>query len=278
MSGKVDLHIHTIFSDGSMTPEKIVELSIKKGLSHIAITDHDTRAGVMRAIEHSKRLNGPEVIPAVEFSSHLNGDEVHILAYYIPFDNAISDELLSKAREYNLRRFLKVLKVVNRAGFNVEIDDFPEINHGVTVLAPQIMKTLVSKGQLSSEQEGFEFFKNYLVEQSPDFVYHDNHPSEIIELCKAAGAISSIAHPHKLHFDENLIEVIKMGVDAIEYFYPHVPDTKRQLNDELIKEHNLLKTGGSDFHAAYKPGIDLGDAQVPVIVVEKMQEFLKTRI
>jgi predicted metal-dependent phosphoesterase TrpH len=267
MTNLVDLHLHTIYSDGSYSPEELVDLCRVSGFSHIALTDHDTYTGVPAAIEYSGKTGGPKIIPACEMSCHFRGDEVHILGYHISFDNTLFNALLEKLRAYNEVRIRKILEIVNSSGYSIKFSDVKPFATGGICLAPQLISALFNSGQLSNSTEGFEFLKKYLLEDSPDFVYHENHPEEILSSCKAAKVITSLAHPHKLKNFNSIFELIDMGIDGIEYYYPNVPGDRKKVLDDLVREKNLIRTGGSDFHGIYKT-TKIGDGQVPFSVIE----------
>jgi predicted metal-dependent phosphoesterase TrpH len=273
MPGFIDLHLHSTCSDGSFSAEEIVRKSKDLGLSHIALTDHDCVSGIQSASEYSAGIEGPVIIPGVELSSFFKSENVDILAYFIPLGNALFNGLLSRIRKVNYARLVKTIETLSGYDVPISIEDLPDESDPDSFMSPKIIGCLFDKGFLSTHDEARKFLRNFLSPGAPAFFNRDNSPKDIIETCREIGCITSLAHPHKLHDVSIIDSMIETGVNGLEYFYPGVPEKKKVLIMERAMKHNLLLTGGSDFHGRYSH-TQIGDGNVPDSVVTEMIAFL----
>jgi predicted metal-dependent phosphoesterase TrpH len=272
MNKAIDLHMHTTYSDGSYSPEKLVELCHQSNLTHISITDHDTAGAYYPAKKHSESIGGPEIIPGIEFSAHHKGRDVHILAYYIPLNDAAFQKLCDKALENNRYRISLIAEKLQKLGFPISASDItPEHDSGVC-MGPQIIKPLRNRGIILDENDGENFFKEYLSAGAPAYVPNSENPGEILDICRSAGAVTSIAHPHKIRDFSIVSDLIEMGAMGLEYYYPGVDSDDKEKLFDLAKKHELILTGGSDFHGKYSH-TNLSDGCVPVEVLSEIQQM-----
>ncbi len=271
MNKAIDLHMHTTYSDGSYSPEELVELCHQSNLTHISITDHDTAGAYYPAKKHSELIGGPEIIPGIEFSVHHKGKDIHLLAYYIPFDNAEFQKLCDKALENNRNRISLIAEKLQKLGFPISASDIQSEHDSGVCMGPQIIKPLRARGKIFDENDGEKFFKEYLSSGAPAYVPNSENPGEILDICRSAGAVTSIAHPHKIRNYSIVSDLIEMGVMGLEYYYPEMDSDDKEKLFNLAEKHELILTGGSDFHGRYS-NTELGDGCVPVEVLTKIQQ------
>ncbi len=266
-----DLHIHTEYSDGTMSPEQIVEEALRLNLSTIAITDHDN----INAVEITQSIcnkKGINFIPAVELSSHHHSKDIHILGYFIDIKNS---ELLGKLEEFRLVRIERIKKIAKMlSSLDVFIDP-QEVLDIAGKGAPgrmHVAEVLCRNGYCFDIRESFQ---NYLSDDGPAYV-----PKlvlsleEAIELVISSGGIPVLAHPRATKRDDLIPQMVECGLQGIEVYYPtHSPgDVKRY--ERLAKENGLVATGGSDFHGERRPDIEFGSTTISDAMVEKIKERL----
>ncbi len=242
---KTDLHVHTKASDGAYTPTEIVKLAADKGIKLLAITDHDTIAGIMEAAEAAESLD-LQLIPGIELSTTEKDKEIHILGYQINPANPVllnSLQILAEARENRARQIIDKL---NKLGYSLSMQDV-EAKAGSEIIGrPHIALAMMERGIIQSIQEGFARFL------SPGgLAYVPRYrlsPQEVIELILNAGGLPVLAHPG-IDFPAQLLpKFIDYGLAGIEVFHP---DNSLQIRDYYQRRANetgLLITGGSDFH------------------------------
>jgi predicted metal-dependent phosphoesterase TrpH len=279
MNKIIDLHVHSTASDGSMSPAELVRHARELGLAAIALTDHDTVDGVSEALEEGRRI-GVEVIPGIEISVNYK-PEMHILGYFLDINEytSIKNKLgqIKKGRE---DRNKKIFGRLNELGVYVTEEEVRQVAAGDITGRPHIARVLVSKGYVRSIDEAFD---RYLSKDGlAYFKRFELQPEDGIAAIKNAGGIPVIAHPvflKKSYADmDNLFgELMQYGLAGIEAIYSEnsKEDTGNLLR--LAIKHNLLVTGGSDFHGSYKRGIELGKGRgnlnIPYELLEKLKAF-----
>ncbi len=278
MERLVDLHVHTTASDGSMSPVELVRHASEKGLSAIAITDHDTMEGIEDAMEEGKKC-GIEVIPGVEISADFK-PEMHILGYFFGTTYLGIRDTLRSLRRNREERNPKIIKRLNELGFDISMEDVEAEMMGDVMGRPHIAKVLLRKGYVKSFQEAFE---KYLADGKPAYFKKAKlSPLEAIREINEAGGIPVLAHPIFLsmnlpELDRFLGELVGMGIKGIEAYYVENKgdDTGNLLR--LAMKHNLLVTGGSDYHGSFKEDIEIGSGRgrlhIPYETVEKLKTY-----
>lgn len=239
---KIDLHVHSNNSDGTMTLDELIKEATRNNIDTFALTDHDTIQG----IDEYKKLNEEyPIIYGIELSTYLNGKSVHILGYF-PTPLPKLEELrvyLSKIKQKREKRVQKILFELKR-NFNLEInyEEIKKNSHGV-IARPHIARAISEKYGYTYE----EVFDKFLNENSPAYVEINRlETKEGISLLKRNHAITVLAHPLYLT-DEMVQEIISYGIDGIEVYYPKQNSKKYH---RIAKKHQLLETGGSDYHGA----------------------------
>ncbi|HEX6981655.1 MAG TPA: PHP domain-containing protein [Balneolaceae bacterium] len=243
--GKADLHIHTVASDGRMKPEDVVAYALRHKLDIISITDHDTIKGYRKAKDAAAKTD-LELIPGVEITARFSQRECHLLAYCFDPDHESIALLLKNHYHARIKRAKWIIKQLSKKGLDVSIDEVRAEAGAGNVGRPHIAAVLVEKGYVASFKEAFI---RYLSDQQLGVIYSEYHNHyEVIEAVKEASGAVVIAHPGNLYSEEELKMLTDAGVDGIETIHPsHNYETQKRI-ENFAAEHNLLMTGGSDFH------------------------------
>lgn len=277
----IDLHIHSTFSDGSMTPTQLVQYARKKGLSAIAITDHDAIDGIDEASDAGKRL-GVSVAPGIEFSVEQCGLTLHLLGYL--FDHKQPDflEALRKLQEGRVERNQKILNILRLQGIAIQFSELLRVSGQGQSGRPHIAQLLIRKGVVNSMDEAFN---KYLGQGRSAYVPRFVFPAaEAISLIHKAGGLAVLAHPQQLekmggNFSEVIAELSRQGLDGIEVYYPTHSRQYRKILLNIANKLDLLATGGSDYHGAIRPGSTLAggrNCSVPDDLLIRMVQRLET--
>lgn len=259
MARLIDLHVHSTFSDGTKTPSELVLYAKQKGVAAIAITDHDTVDGVQEGINKGCQ-EGIEVIPGVELSVEYD-IEIHILGLGIDYK---SPKLLSKLRylknERNIRNH-KIIEKLNEIGVEITHEEARGYASEDVIGRPHIAMALINKGYAKNFHEVFEKYLGY---GKVAYVKRGLLPADkSIQMIKDAGGIPILAHPGLMkkppqETEKVIIELMKMGLEGIEVYHSDHNQETTKLLQTLAKKHNLLISGGSDYHGENKDVIDLG--------------------
>ena len=264
-----DLHVHTSESDGTLTPKQLVREALSRGLSAIAIVDHDTVGGIPEAEVAAQGVD-LEVIAGIELTAQYEGQEIHILGYFLDLQNKA---LLEKLNLVQLNRIERVHKIVNnleQQGVKLNAQDVFDISGKGTVGRMHIARALVKGGWVTTTAEAF---RKYIGDKSPAYVLGFSlSPVEAINLIKGAGGVAVLAHPYILHDDALITELAGYGLQGIEVYYPEHSQSMVNFYLDLARKLNLLVTGGSDFHGSVKPDIKLGTIKIPIELVEKLRQ------
>ncbi|MEC4674490.1 MAG: PHP domain-containing protein [Nitrospirota bacterium] len=278
--GRIDLHLHSTFSDGSLSPTDVITLGHTAGLRALAVTDHDTIDGLSEALEVGARL-GIEVIPGIEISARFEGREAHILGYFIDWTDATLLERLEQQRASRHHRNPLVVEKLNQLGLDLTYEEVIATAGSDSVGRPHIAQALVHKGHVRSVQEAFDrYLKDggsaYVPRVLPD-------ACEVIRWIREASGVPVLAHPQWVKPQHLPLATVcrslkDAGLVGIEVFYS--THTKRQISEflEISRTLDLLITGGSDFHGSAKPDIRIGYGRGDLKVPEKLLEPLRQAI
>ena len=272
MSKRADLHIHSQFSDGVLSPIEIVRRAKQSDLDIISITDHDSVGGINAAIEAGRDI-GIEVIAGIELSAIHHGTEVHILGYFVDYKNKELVDSLAGFRNERLKRAERIVGKLNNLKIPITIESVMDHVTGDSVGRPHIANTLVKGGHADSYHQAFD---EYIGNGRPAYEEKWNFsPAETIRLISEAGGLSFLAHPGKSTSEEMIIQLINAGLDGIEVIHPcHTPDLVYYYKG-IVDEYCLLESGGSDFHGGERGDTDaFGNYSVPVSVVDLMRKRL----
>ena len=270
---KADLHLHTFYSDGKLSPEELIQRAKLSGLDALSITDHDSVEGVEEAM-HYGRINDIEIIPGVELSSEYKGQEVHVLGYFMDYKEPRFLHYLASFREKRLKRAEKMVERLNSMNIKITIDDVLSKARGNAAIGrPHIAFALMAANVVSNYNEAF--FK-YLGDNKTAYVKKPNiSTAEAVKLISDTGGLSFVAHPGKTIRDNLIIELIEQGVDGIEIIHPsHTRDDIAYFLD-ITGQYFLLESGGSDFHGGrMNDDLILGNYYIPVSKVNAMKNRL----
>lgn len=258
---RADLHTHTTFSDGTLTPAELIDLALQYGLQGLSITDHDTAAAYETARPFAKQ-KGIALLTGAEFSADYAGESVHILAYAFAHDSEIIETFSKKHLERRSRRNLAILKLLQSNGLKIDPEDFEVDFFSQTrpIGRPHIAQVMVKKGYVDSIQKAFHL---YLGEGKPCFVYGGAFSvEETLAVIHKAKGLAVIAHPHLIKKRKIFQNLLKMPFDGIEGYYAAFPKNKQERFVRVGKEKKWLITGGSDFHGSIKPSNPLGSSWV----------------
>lgn len=269
--GGCDLHIHSHFSDGSLSPAEILDRAEKADLSVISLTDHDTVAGLDEMMEVA-RHSDVEVIPGVELSCQVRGGRYHILGYYIDWEQPALDNKLKYYQEERAERVRGMVQVL-RDEFDTDLD-FETIKSyaGRSLIGkPHVAKAMADHGLVSTVGEAFEEYlgEDMLLDEVPK---ERMGVTEAIRAIEDVGGIPVLAHP--VHYEDNLDvrQFANLGVEGLEVYYSGHSNEDTRRYYELARELDLLITGGSDFHGDVKPNVSLGDLRLPESFMEALRD------
>jgi len=271
-----DLHIHTTFSDGSYTPEEIVDMGIENNFNTIAISDHDTLEGIKPAINYSSEKS-IDVIPAIEFSTFRGKAEIHVLGYFIDYENVT---LKKKVKQiYNARkiRAQKMVDLLNQQNIDISFEEVRELAGDDYIGRPHIANLMVKKGYINKMGEAFT--DQYIGNGGKAYVKkYKISPEEAIELILKSGGIPVLAHPIFINHgkplrEEDIKKLKENGLKGIEVYHSKHNRKNSKYYKEVAENLDLVITGGSDFHGKNSPGVKLGDIRLDDIYVEKLKEL-----
>lgn len=265
---KIDLHIHTNYSDGLLSPKEVLELAKERGYDVIAITDHDNLGGY-RAAKNLAETNGIELIPGVEISSFHKGRDVHILAYNIDTENEKLNILLKSIYDSRYGRAKKIIEKLNEQGIKIGIEQVQKLAGENNYLGrPHISRTMINMRYCEDKYEAFE---KYIGEHCYAYVPKSAPSSKkVIKAIRRAGGISVLAHPYSLRDDRLVYDLIRFGIDGLEVFYAKSNDETIYHYNEIAQNNYMIRTGGSDFHGE---GLDLeifGNYTAPEFVLDEL--------
>lgn len=275
----VDLHTHSTASDGTLSPEALVDLAAEKGLTALALTDHDTMAGVPPALARGAAC-GVHVVPGVELGVEWEGaGTMHILGYFVRYGDPRLEESLAGLRAERRERARRMVARLNELGCVVSFEQVEQIGSGEAIGRPHVARALLESGAVKSLAQAFE---RYLKRGRPAFVEKEElSPAEGISLLKSSGGIAILAHPATLRLGKKTLarcveELKEQGLDGLEAFWSGHNAAQVESYTALARRLGLLITGGSDFHGENKPGVELGsgrrgNVQVPDSVLEALR-------
>lgn len=273
----VDLHVHSCASDGTYTPRELVDYACEKQLSAFALTDHDTVDGLASSLSYA-RDKDVEVIPGIELSTEYNGRDIHIVGLFIRYEEP---EFLKRLQEFCDSRDIRNEKMaaqLTEAGFSLTMDELTEAFPGAVITRAHFARLMLEKGYIQELRQAFE---KYIGDTCPYFVPREKvSPADGVRLIRAAGGVPILAHPILYHMNERaltelLVPLKEAGLIGIEALYSTYSAADESLIRRLARKHDLLLSGGSDFHGTNKPGLDLGTGygglRVPETILEELR-------
>lgn len=270
-----DLHLHTVFSDGTYTPEEIARRAFFLGFSAISVVDHDTVSGIKNVID-AGQVYGLEVLPGIELSTEYENTEIHILGYLIDYKSQSFIEKLGVLSKTRIERIYKITDKLKGLGINLEAKSVFDIVKQGNPGRLHIARAMLAEGLVNSTGEAFH---RYIGDKCAAYVAGFKlSPSEGINLIRQAGGIAVLAHPYSINHDELISKLVDFGLMGLEVYYPEHTQSMINFYLNLARKFNLLVTGGSDCHGKAKPEIKIGSIKIPYELVEKLKESKRLRI
>lgn len=281
----IDLHTHTCKSDGSYTPTELVDYAIEKGLSAVAVTDHDSIEGLDEALLHAaalqeKGLPSIEVVPGIEFSTKYGEQDVHIVGLYIAYDSPSFREALENFVDSRTTRNQKMCQNLQGAGIDITYEKLRTRYPDSVITRAHYASYLFEEGYVKSRRDAFS---QYLGDHTKYFVPREKvTPVQAVELILDAGGIPILAHPPLYHMGNDRLNGLTASLKAaglmgIEAFYSTYTNQDIRDMQRLAIQYDLLLSGGSDFHGQNKPGLDLGCGYGKLFVPEEVLTKMKAR-
>ena len=265
----IDLHTHSLRSDGALSPADLVKRAAARGVTIQALSDHDTLSGVAEAAATGKHL-GVRIIPATELNTESEWGDAHVLGYFIDPNDAALEERLRWLRDNRGRRIEIMVENLNRLGYAVDLARVLEIAQGGALGRPHLAQALFEKGYVQTYDNAFD---TLIAKDSPAYVARVGlDPFEAVALVRKHGGVPSLAHPGTVvGLDDLLPKLVAGGLAGIEAYYgSHSPEmTSRCL--ARARDFDLVPTGGSDFHGRGEHGADLGGVFIPPETIEHLE-------
>jgi predicted metal-dependent phosphoesterase TrpH len=272
VDGKADLHTHTTFSDGSLSPYELIKKAKSVGIDVLGITDHDSVGALDEAVAIGKEFD-VEVIAGMELSASYKNTEIHILGYFVDYHSKALQEALAVFREKRLRRAERIVDKLNRMNIPLTIESVLANATGDSIGRPHIANALVNQGHAQSY---YQAFNKYIGDGRPAYEKKPEcSPEETVRLIADAGGLSFLAHPGRTVSEELLFHLISAGLDGVEVVHPSHTAEHVQYYRGIVNEYCLLESGGSDFHGGAKNDDHLfGRVSIPVATVDVMRRRL----
>ncbi|MGB2705302.1 MAG: PHP domain-containing protein [Candidatus Omnitrophota bacterium] len=265
-----DLHVHTDFSDGTFSPEEVVDTAKEKKLSCIAICDHDCIDAIGPSIKHARGTQ-LEIIPGVELTVIKDGREIHVLGYFISWKERWFQEVLRKVQRGRIERLDKMLEKLEKFDIKLKKDRVIEIAGGKgSVGRLHLARALLEAKAVSSIQMAFN---KYIGDFRPCYVEDVGFGAkEALEVILRAKGVPVLAHPRTINDDSLVQELIKLGLRGIEAYHTDHQSQDSKKYEKMARDYGLIVTGGSDCHGMGKGRVLLGSVKVPYSVVEQLKQ------
>ena len=264
-----DLHIHTAYSDGSFLPATIIRHAVKNNLKIISITDHDSVDGIAASIEEGEK-SCVEVIPGIEISTTVDTGEIHILGYFIDYEDEYFVKNLKRIQEIRLKRMSVMVDKLNRLMIDIDLNELIEYAASSSIGRLHLAHFLKKKGIVGSAYEAFD---RYIGSGKPAYEKMNAlSPEEGIELISNAGGIPVLSHPGLTRRDDLIDEMIHAGLRGLEVYHSGHSEEDTNRYFQMTKDKGLLITGGSDCHGEKKLNMLMGRIKLPIQFVDRLKE------
>lgn len=272
MATEIDLHLHTTASDGRLSPTEVVRLAGGQGLKQISISDHDSTEGLAEAFEESKNFPDLRIIPGIELSTDVPGDEIHMLGYFIQYDDKEFQDILKQFRTGRLDRAQEMVRKLAALGIVLDWERVKEIAGDGSVGRPHIALAMVEEGYCKEPKDAFP---EYLGRNGLAYAERPKMtPTEGVEMLRRVGGVPVLAHPAYMNeMEPNIVALKEAGLMGMEVYYAKFDaDTVRRLKT-LAEKYDLIPCGGSDFHGlGNADDAVLGSVGPPASTVDQLEE------
>ena len=275
MDELVDLHLHTLASDGRLSPTELVNLIASKGVKVAAISDHDTTEGIKEAVRAAQAHDGLEIIPAIELSTDIPGDEIHMLGYFLQYEDDEFQAILRRFREGRVERGRMMVEKLASLGKPVDWERVQEIAGDGSVGRPHIALAMVEAGYFEEPKEAFY---EYLGRNGLAYAERQKMtPEEGVEMLAKVGGPAVLAHPANLEdLDTKLAQLKEAGLVGMEVHYSMYSQETIQRLLAVAQRHDLIPCGGSDYHGLGNTGeLEPGLLGPPVESVERLADVAR---
>ena len=269
MPGAVDLHAHTTASDGSFTPRELVQEAARRGLRVLAVTDHDSTSGLAEALDEAARHPPLEIVPGIEINCDVEGAEIHILGYYVNYEATWFQDFCRAQREERRARVHRMAARLRELGMPIDPDEVLALVREGSAGRPHVAQAMVKRGYVKSVREAFD---KYLAAGKPGHVPRQKlTPEDAVRLIRKAAGVPVFAHPGLSDRDEMIPGLIAAGLMGLECYYGEHSAVQTASYLQLCRDHNLVATGGSDFHGPRVRAASLGVPAVPMAAWEDLK-------
>ena len=253
MPATIDLHLHTLASDGRLSPTELIQLVANQGLETISITDHDSTEGLAEAYEAAKKFPYMRIIPGIEMSADIPGDEVHVLGYFLDYHDVEFQEMLTELRRGRVGRAQVMVEKLVALGKPVEWERVLHFAGDGTVGRPHIALAMVEAGYFKEPKEAFEEYLG-----NDGLAYYDRpklNPTESVAMIRKVGGAPVLAHPTFMNdMEAGIASLKKEGLVGMEVYYAQYDDDTVRHLARLAREYDLIPCGGSDYHGLGNTG------------------------
>lgn len=253
MPATIDLHLHTLASDGRLSPTQLIQLVAKQGLETISITDHDSTEGLAEAYEAAKEFPYMRIIPGIEMSADIPGDEVHVLGYFLDYHDVEFQRMLMELRRGRVGRAQVMVEKLVALGKPVEWERVLHFAGNGTVGRPHIALAMVEAGYFKEPKEAFEEYLG-----NDGLAYYDRpklNPTESVAMIRKVGGVPVLAHPTFMNdMEAGIASLKKEGLVGMEVYYAQYDDDTVRHLARLAREYDLIPCGGSDYHGLGNTG------------------------
>ena len=253
MPATIDLHLHTLASDGRLSPTELIQLVAKQGLETISITDHDSTEGLAEAYEAAKKFPYMRIIPGIEMSADIPGNEVHVLGYFLDYHDVEFQEMLTELRRGRVGRAQVMVEKLVALGKPVEWERVLHFAGDGTVGRPHIALAMVEAGYFKEPKEAFEEYLG-----NDGLAYYDRpklNPTESVAMIRKVGGVPVLAHPTFMNdMEAGIASLKKEGLVGMEVYYAQYDDDTVRHLARLAREYDLIPCGGSDYHGLGNTG------------------------
>lgn len=271
--GYVDLHIHTVASDGLLTAPEVLAVARERKLKAIAITDHDTTDGFVEAVNEGG--NDLELVAGVELSCAYIDSDVHILGYFINYKDTGFVRIIKTFRHERYRRGEAMVAKLNELGINLTMDTVNAIAGNASVGRPHLAAALLKEEYVQTFDEAFARYLGYHASAYVPKKHFD--VDHAVDLIHRIGGVAVLAHPGTLRHDEFIGDFVDMGLDGIEAYHSMHKRNMVLHYKNLAKKYNVFYSGGSDCHGPRKGKILIGTQKVPESCLDKMKDVIGKR-
>jgi predicted metal-dependent phosphoesterase TrpH len=267
--GGVDLHTHTVASDGTYRPSELVAEAARRGVRVLAVTDHDSTDGLAEAIETARAHPPLTIVPGIEINCDVEGAEIHVLGYGMDYEASWFQDFCRAQREERRARVHRTAERLAALGLPIDVERVFALVQEGSAGRPHVARVMVERGYVKTVREAFD---RYLAAGKPAHVPRRKlTPEDAVRLLRRAGGAPVFAHPGLAERDELIPSMVEAGLMGIECYYSEHSPAQRGTYLDLCRRYDLVATGGSDFHGPQVRAATLGHPTVPLATWDALQ-------